>query len=45
MEKPFKRKALFLQIYLVIGVLFESAGLGLVIPLVAVVTDVEHSDR
>ncbi len=45
MEKPFKRKALFLQVYLVIGVLFESAGLGLVIPLVAVVTDVEHSDR
>ncbi len=45
LERPFKRKALFLQVYLVIGGLFESVGLGLIIPLVAVITDTEKSDQ
>lgn len=44
LEGPFKRKALFLQVYLVIGVLFESVGLGLIIPLVAVITDAQKSN-
>ncbi len=39
LESPFKKKAIVLQVYLVIGVLFESVGLGMVIPLVAVITD------
>jgi ABC-type multidrug transport system fused ATPase/permease subunit len=42
MERPFRRKAFALQCYLIIGVLFESIGLSLVIPLVNVITDVNH---
>lgn len=40
LEKSFRRKAFILQFYLVIGVIFESIGLGLIIPLVNVITDV-----
>ena len=39
LDSSFKKRAFVLQIYLVIGVLFESVGLGMVIPLVAVITD------
>lgn len=45
LESPFKKKALGLQVYLVIGVVFESIGLGMVIPLVAVITDDGASDK
>ena len=45
LDRSFKRKALGLQIYLVIGVLFESIGLGMVIPLVAVITDAGASQK
>lgn len=45
LESPFKKKALGLQVYLVIGVLFESVGLGMIIPLVAVITDDGASDK
>lgn len=45
LESPFKKKALGLQVYLVIGVVFESVGLGMIIPLVAVITDDGASDR
>lgn len=39
LDSSFKKRALVLQVHLVIGVLFESVGLGMVIPLVAVITD------
>jgi len=45
LEGSFKKKAFLLQLLLIIGVLFESAGLGLVIPLVAVVTDAQASSH
>jgi ABC-type multidrug transport system fused ATPase/permease subunit len=45
LEGPFKRKAFLLMVYLFIGVLFESVGLGLVIPLVKVITDVNNSSQ
>lgn len=45
LDRSFKRRALGLQIYLVIGVLFESVGLGMVIPLVAVITDDGKSQK
>ena len=44
-DGPFRRKAVFLQVYLLMGVLFESVGMGLIKPLVAVVTDVENADK
>ena len=45
LEKSFKIKAIVLQFYLIIGVLFESIGLGMLIPLVKVITDVDSSDQ
>ena len=45
LEGSFKRKALLLQIFLVIGVLFESVGMGLIIPLVAVITDAKAAEQ
>jgi ABC-type multidrug transport system fused ATPase/permease subunit len=45
LESPFKKKALSLQVYLMIGVLFEAVGIGMVIPLVAVIIDVENSKQ
>ena len=39
LERSFKRKALLLQLLLIVGVLFESIGMGLVVPLVVVITD------
>ena len=45
LESSFKKKALLLQVYLLIGVLFESVGLGMMIPLVNVVTDVHAADK
>lgn len=41
LEGSFRKKAVALQFYLVLGVLFESVGLGMVIPLVNVITDTE----
>lgn len=43
LDRSFKKKALLLQVYLVIGVLFESAGFGLIIPLVVVIMDPKAS--
>jgi ABC-type multidrug transport system fused ATPase/permease subunit len=45
LEKPFKKKALLLQVLLLIGVLFESLGLGMLIPLVTIMTDVKTADH
>ena len=45
LDASFKRQALFLQVFLVIGVLFESVGLGMIIPLVAVITDPNASQQ
>jgi ABC-type multidrug transport system fused ATPase/permease subunit len=45
LDGSFKRKAIILQVYLVIGVLFESVGMGLVIPLVAVIMDPKASEQ
>jgi ABC-type multidrug transport system fused ATPase/permease subunit len=45
LDASFKRQALFLQVFLVIGVLFESVGLGMIIPLVAVITDPKASQQ
>jgi ABC-type multidrug transport system fused ATPase/permease subunit len=45
LDKPFKKKAVILQVYLVIGVLFESVGMGLIIPLVAVIMDPIASEQ
>ncbi len=45
LDASFKRRALVLQGYLIIGVLFESIGLGMVIPLVAVITNDGDSDK
>jgi ABC-type multidrug transport system fused ATPase/permease subunit len=45
LESPFKKKAAILQVYLVIGVMFESVGLGLVIPLVQVIMDPKGSEQ
>ncbi|MBV9988152.1 MAG: ABC transporter ATP-binding protein [Chitinophagaceae bacterium] len=39
LEPPFRRKAYGLQGYLFLGVLFESVGLGMIIPLVNVITN------
>lgn len=39
LERSFKRKALLLQLFLIVGVLFESIGMGMVVPLVVVITD------
>jgi ABC-type multidrug transport system fused ATPase/permease subunit len=39
LEQPFKSRVYMLQFYLLIGLLFESAGLGMVIPLVNIITD------
>jgi ABC-type multidrug transport system fused ATPase/permease subunit len=44
-EKTFKEKALMLQGLLLIGVLFESVGLGMLIPLVTIITDVNAADQ
>ncbi len=45
LDKKFKKSAIFLQIYLIIGVLFESLGLGMLVPLVKVFTDIEHANK
>ncbi len=45
LERPFKKKAVILQGYLLMGVLFESVGLGLIIPLVAVIMDPKASGQ
>lgn len=45
LEPPFRRKAFALQGFLVLGVLFESVGLGLVVPLVSVITDPLAAER
>lgn len=45
LDGSFKRKAIILQVYLVIGVLFESVGMGLIIPLVAVIMDPKASEQ
>jgi ABC-type multidrug transport system fused ATPase/permease subunit len=45
LERPFKKKAAILQVYLVIGVLFESVGIGLIIPLVQVIMDPKVSEQ
>jgi ABC-type multidrug transport system fused ATPase/permease subunit len=45
LERPFKKKAVVLQIFLLIGVLFESVGIGLVIPLVQVIMDPVGSQK
>jgi ABC-type multidrug transport system fused ATPase/permease subunit len=45
LDGSFKRKAVILQVYLVIGVLFESVGLGLIIPLVTVIMDPKASEQ
>jgi hypothetical protein len=42
---PLKEKAIALQVYLVIGVLFESVGMGLIIPLVNVIMDPKASEQ
>lgn len=39
LEPPFRKNAVLLQFLLVIGVLFESVGIGLIIPLVQVIMD------
>ncbi len=44
-DQKFKRKAVLLQIYLIIGVLFESVGLGMLVPLVNVFTDIDHANK
>ncbi|NCI49019.1 ABC transporter ATP-binding protein [Sediminibacterium roseum] len=44
-ESPFRKKAAVLQVYLLIGVLFESVGLGLIIPLVQVIMDPKGSEQ
>jgi hypothetical protein len=43
LESPFRKKAVALQFYLILGVLFESVGLGMVIPLVNVITDTNEA--
>lgn len=45
LEKNFRNKALVLQVLLLIGVLFESIGLGMLIPLVTIITDVKAADQ
>ncbi|MES2372490.1 MAG: ABC transporter ATP-binding protein [Bacteroidota bacterium] len=45
LDRPFKRKAVTLQGYLLIGVLFESLGMGLIIPLVAVIMNPKASEQ
>jgi ABC-type multidrug transport system fused ATPase/permease subunit len=45
LEPSFKKSAVLLQIYLIIGVLFESVGLGMLIPLVNVITDAGSSGK
>lgn len=41
LDRSFKQKAYLLQLLLLIGVVFESVGLGMVIPLVNVITDAD----
>jgi len=45
LEKPFRRQAFILQFYLVVGVIFESIGLGMIIPLMNVITDTNSSHQ
>ena len=44
-EKPFRKKALGLQFLLLIGVFFEGVGLGLLIPLVSVIMDINNAKQ
>lgn len=43
LDASFKKKAYLLQFFLLIGVVFESIGLGMIIPLVNVITDADAS--
>jgi ABC-type multidrug transport system fused ATPase/permease subunit len=43
LEGSFKKRAYLLQVLLLIGVVFESIGLGMIIPLVNVITDADTS--
>ncbi|MES2003005.1 MAG: ABC transporter ATP-binding protein [Bacteroidota bacterium] len=39
LEPYFRKQAFMLQCFLLIGVLFESVGLGMIVPLIKIVTD------
>ncbi len=45
LDNKFKKKAIVLQVLLLIGVFFESIGLGMLIPLVNVITDTRAAEK
>jgi ABC-type multidrug transport system fused ATPase/permease subunit len=45
LDPPFKKRAYLLQFFLMVGVVFESLGLGMIVPLVNAITDAEGTNN